>query len=301
MSDIPRGARPTRQPQGYTFWLIGDERHPLRDAYHTYLRMRWPASLALIAIALLGVNLVFATLYYAVGGVEGMRTGSFFEAFVFSVQTLGTIGYGAMAPRSDAANAIMIAESITSVIVIALATGLVFSKFARATARVAFTSCAVITAHDGKPTLMFRCGNRRSNVIVEAHVRAVAGVTRKTLEGETFYKLNDLTLVRDRMAGMRRGWTVMHVIDERSPLHGMTCAEDLAHAEVEIEISLLGFDDVTLQTVHAIHIYGDRQILFGRRFTDTLRSLPNGDILVDLRNFDITVPDDVPRDSVSPS
>jgi inward rectifier potassium channel len=301
MSEIPRGARPRRQPQGYTFWLIGEERHPLRDAYHTYLRMRWPASLALIAIALLAVNLLFATLFYTIGGVDGMRTGSFFEAFVFSVQTLGTIGYGSMAPKSDAANMIMIAESITSVIVIALATGLVFSKFARATARVAFTENAVITTHEGKPTLMFRCGNRRSNVIVEAQLRAVAGITRKTAEGETFYKLNDLPLVRDHMTGMRRGWTVMHVIDERSPLYGMNNAADLAKAEVEIEISLLGFDDVTLQTVHAIHVYSDRQIVFGRRFADTLRSLANGDMLVDLRNFDVTVPDDVPRDSVSPS
>jgi inward rectifier potassium channel len=301
MSEIPRGARPTRQPQGYTFWLIGEERHPLRDAYHTYLRMRWPASLALIAVALLAVNLLFAVLYYAVGGVGGMRTGSFFEAFVFSVQTLGTIGYGSMAPQSDAANAIMIAESITSVIVIALATGLVFSKFARATARVAFTQNAVITTHDGKPTLMFRCGNRRSNVIVEAQLRAIASITRTTAEGETFYKLHDLPLVRDRMTGMRRGWTVLHVIDERSPLYGMTNNGDLAKAEVELEISLLGFDDVTLQTVHAIHVYTDSQILFGRRFADTLRPLANGDMLVDLRNFDVTLSDDLPRDSVSPS
>ena len=300
MSEIPKGARPVRQPQGYTFWVVGGERAVLRDAYHTYLRLPWLASLGLIALALLLVNLVFATLYYTLGGVDGMRTGSFFEAFVFSVQTLGTIGYGAMAPKSAVANTIMIVESVTSVIVIALATGLVFSKFARATARVAFSTNALITRHEGKPTLMFRCGNRRANVIVEAHLRVVASITRLTAEGETFYKLHDLLLVRDRMAGMRRGWSVMHVIDEASPLHGMTTPADLDKAEIELEISLVGLDDVTMQTVHAIHTYTDRQILFGHRFLDTLRPMPNGDMLVDLRNFDRTVPDPGARDSVSP-
>jgi inward rectifier potassium channel len=298
MSEIPKGARPSRQPQGYTFWIVGENRTVLRDAYHTYLRLRWSASLALIALGLVIVNLVFATLYYTIGGVDGMHTGSFFECFVFSVQTLGTIGYGSMAPSSAAANAVMIVESVTSVIVIALATGLVFSKFARPTARVAFTKRAVITRHDGKPTLIFRVGNLRSNVIVEAQLRVGISLTTKTAEGETFYKLHDLPLVRDRMTGMRRGWTAMHVIDTSSPLHGMT-PEDLSRAEVELEISLLGFDNVTMQTVHAIHAYTDRDIAFGMRFADTLRSLPNGDVVVDLRNFDRIVPDESPRDSVA--
>jgi len=298
MDGIPKGAKPNPQQQGYTIWVVGAERAILRDAYHTFLRLRWSASLGLIAVALLAVNVAFAALYYVVGGVGGMHTGSFFECFVFSVQTLGTIGYGSMAPATDAANTIMIVESVTSVIVIALATGLVFSKFARATARVAFTSYAVVTTHEGKPTLMFRVGNRRSNTIIEAQLRVLASLTRTTAEGDTFYRMLDVPLVRDRMTGMRRGWTVMHVIDEQSPFHGMT-SSDLAKAELELEISLLGFDDVTMQTVHAIHHYTDEQIRFGYKFADTLRALPDGDMILDLTKFDAVVPDHAPRDSVA--
>ena len=300
MPQIPEGARRVPQPQGYSFWIIGDERAFIRDAYHTFLRLRWSASIGLIALALVAANLVFATLYYAVGGIDGMRTGSFWEAFVFSVQTLGTIGYGVMAPHSTAANVVMICESITSVIVIALATGLVYSKFARPTARVAFTSNAVVMQHEGKPTLMFRVGNRRSNVIVEAHVRMMAALLATTAEGRPFYKMHDLKLVRDRMSGMRRGWNVMHVIDETSPFYNLT-SEDLATRELEIEISLMGFDDVTMQSVHALHIYTDKQIRFGERFADTLTALPDGDMVVDLRNFDRTVPDEAAHVSVSAS
>ena len=298
MVELPKGARGVRQPQGYTIWTVGDERAVLRDYFHRFLRTSWPRAIAWIAAGFLAVNLVFAAVYVAVDGVEGARAGSYWDAFVFSVQTLGTIGYGVMHPYSTAANVVVISESITGIIVIAIVTGLVFTKFARATARLAFTTDMVITSHEGKPTLLFRLGNRRANVIVEARLTAILSLTRLTPEGETFYKLHDLKLVRDRMAGMRRGWVAMHVIDETSPLHGMDAAA-LAKAEAEVEISLTGLDDVTMQTVHSIHVYSDEHIKFGRRFADTLRALPSGDVVLDLTQFDVTVPDDVPRDSVA--
>ena len=288
--DIPAGARAVRQPQGYTFWIIGDERTRLRDAYHTFLRLRWSAAIGLIALGFFAVNLVFAIAYYFVGGVEGVAPQSFFDALVFSVETLGTIGYGVMYPKSHAADVIMIVEAVTSVVTIALATGLVFTKFARATARVAFSPTAVVTQHDGKRTLMFRVGNQRSNTIVEAQVPVTVAMTQTTMEGNTFYKMHDLALVRPRMSGLRRGWTIMHVIDETSPLHGLA-TPDLKAREVEIEVSLVGLDDVMMQTIHSNHTYRDDEILIGHRFVDTLRPLANGDMLLDLRNFNLTTPE----------
>jgi len=297
-SKPPPGARPVKQPGGYTFWLIGEERARLRDLYHNFLRMPWAASLGLIAAGFFAVNLVFATAYYTIGGVDHMRPGSFWDALVFSVETLGTIGYGAMSPVSHAANTLMMIEAVTGLIVTALSTGLVFTKFARATARLAFTTDMVITNHEGKKTLMFRLGNRRSNTIVDAQLRAILSLTMRTQEGENFYKMHDLKLVRDRMAGMRRGWNAMHVIDETSPLFGLD-SEALAKAEAEVEISLMGLDDVTMQTVYSMHVYSDTQIKFGHRFADTIRPLPGGDMVLDLTQFDVTVPDTVPRDSVA--
>ncbi len=297
-AQIPPGARPIKQPGGYTFWIVGDEGARLRDLYHNFLRWPWPVSLSLIAAGFLAVNLVFAVIYFSIGGVEHMRPGSFWEALVFSVETLGTIGYGGMSPASPAAETVMMVEAVTGLIVTALATGLVFSKFARATARVAFTTNMVVTKHEGMPTLMWRIGNRRANAIVGAHLTASLALTRLTPEGETFYKIVDLRLVRDRMGAMRRGWVAMHVIDETSPLHGMD-ADALDKAEVEIEVSLTGLDDVMMQTVHSLHVYGDKQIKFGQRFADTMRSLPGGDMVLDLTQFDVIVPDEVPRDSVA--
>jgi inward rectifier potassium channel len=286
---VPAAARPNRFPQGYTFWVVGAERAVLRDAYHTFLRLRWGPSLLLIGVGLLLANLPFAVAYKIAGGVEG-GAHSFFDMYSFSMQTMATIGYGAMHPTSVAAETIMIVEAIFGIILVALCTGLVFTKFARATARVAFSKHAVIGTHEGRPTLMFRIGNRRSNVIVEAQLHVSISLLTTTAEGRTFYKLHDLPLVRDRMGGLRRGWIVMHAIDESSPLHGLDAAA-LQKREAEVEISLLGFDDVTMQNVHSAHTYADGDIKLGYRLADTITTLKNGDLVLDLTRFDMIEPD----------
>jgi inward rectifier potassium channel len=274
----------------YTIWVNGAERTRLRDAYHSFLRIRWPLSIALIALGFFLVNLVFALVYYLVGGIEGVAGGSFFDALMFSVETLGTIGYGVMHPTSHAASVVVIVESITGIICVALITGLVFSKFSRPVARIAFSKNCVICDHEGKPTLMFRCGNQRSNVIVEARIHVVATKVVSADPSKPFYRLHDLKLVRDRIGGLRRGWLVLHVVDETSPLYGLD-ADGMKKAEIELEIAIMGFDDVTLQTVHAMHLYGDKDILIGHKFVDTLSILPNGDMMLDVTKFHDTVPE----------
>lgn len=301
LSQLPPTARRVTQ-RGSSFYVIGDERALLRDAYHIFLRLRWSASIGLIAAGFAAANLVFAVLYYVVGGVAG-TDGSFFDAMSFSIQTLATIGYGAMYPHSRGATLIMAVQAVASVILTALATGLVFSKFARPTARVAFSHHAVITQHEGQRTLVFRAGNRRSNTIVEATIHVVAVFTTTTSEGKLFYKAVDLPMVRDRQVGMTRGWTLMHVIDERSPLHGADAAR-LKQLEFELYIALTGIDDITMQTVHAIHQYTDDQLRVDHHFEDTLIPLENGEFIVDMTRFDAVAPDAVPdpaaRDSVRP-
>lgn len=292
---LPPGARKVHQ-QGSTYYVIGDERQILRDAYHTFLHLPWAAALALIAVAFFAFNLVFAAVYLEVGGIDGAN-GSFMDALSFSVQTMATIGYGVMHPVTNPANGVMIVESMFGIIFTALATGLVFSKFSRPTTRISCSQQLVITNFEGKRTLMFRIGNRRSNVIVEAQLHVVAILTTLTPEGETFYKAFDLKLVRDRQVGMTRGWTVMHVVDETSPLFGLDAAA-LKEAELEIHIALTGIDSVTMQSVHSTHSYDDSHVKIGYRFEDTLLPLPDGKFLVDLRNFDVVVPDTTPRDSV---
>lgn len=278
-----------RPGAGYDIRVVGESGPPLRDLYHGLMGLSWTATIAVIASSFLAANVVFALAYAAVGGVAHLRPGSFSDAFFFSVQTMGTIGYGAMHPESLGANLLVVAEAIVGFTLIALATGLIFAKFSRPTARVMFTREAVISPVNGVPTLMFRLGNERGNRIVDTQIRAVLVRTERTPEGAKFYRSLDLKLARDRALSLSRSFSVMHLIDAQSPLYNLT-PEQLIEQEVEIELIAVGLDDTSMQVVHASHIYFTNQILWGARHADITSEAEDGSILIDLRKFHDTEP-----------
>ena len=274
-----------RQPGAdYEIRVVGQRPTPLRDFYHALLRLPWWATIGAISGAFLIANAVFAMAYLVVGGVEHAARASFADAFFFSVQTMGTIGYGAMYPASTAANVIVVVESIFSLLLTATSTGIVFAKLSRPTARCVFTRHAVISPFDGVPTLMFRIGNERGNQIVDAKIRVVLFRTERTGDGKTYYRPLDLRLVRDQALSLFRSWNALHPIDEASPLRGETPAT-LAAKEAELQVMVVGLDDVTMQTVHAGYRYFAKDILWGARLADVLSETPDGHLLLDLHRF----------------
>ena len=269
--------------------VVGTTPHPVRDAYHSLLRMSWGGVLLTIALLFLAANGIFAVIFTLVGGISGAHDGSFRDAFFFSVQTLGTVGYGAMYPVSTAANLVVTAEQIVGVILTALATGIVFARFSQTTSMLVFTSKVCISPMEGMPTLMMRVGNDRESTIVEASIRVIMIRTITTQEGMLFYKMVDLPLQRDRSLALSRSWTVMHVVDEKSPLFGLT-PEAVAEHEVEITASVTGTDDTSLQPVHARRRYEAKDIVWGARPADVLSELPDGRLQLDVKKFDVIVP-----------
>lgn len=268
----------------YEIRIVGDRRTPLRDFYHALLRLPWWATITAISGAFLAANALFALAYLFVGGVEHAARGSFRDAFFFSVQTMATIGYGAMFPSSTAANTVVVVESIVSLLLTAMSTGLVIAKFSRSTARFVFTRHAVISPFDGVPTLMFRLGNERGNQIVDPKIRVVLVRTERTSEGRTHYRLLDLQLSRAQALSLSRSWNVLHPIDDTSPLRGETPAS-LASKEIELQVMVIGLDDISMQTVHASHRYFAKDLLWGARLADVLSETPDGHLLLDLRRF----------------
>jgi inward rectifier potassium channel len=273
---------PPNQP--YTVDVVGAARTPLRDAYHAYLTMSWWQAIGLIVVMYLLLNALFAFGYLLAGGVVHARAGSFFDAYVFSVQTMGTIGYGAMYPDSPTAHLLVVAESVVGLLVTALATGLVFSKFARSSSRMVFSRHVVISPVDGIPVLQLRLGNERGNRIIESHIRVTLSRTEHTQEGTLLYRMYDLKLLRERMPVLTRSWTVMHRIVPGSPLDGKTPA-DLARDEVELLITLVGIDDTSMQQVHATYRYMDSDIVWGARHADILKDVGPDKMVLDLTKF----------------
>src|SRR6187455_2794993 len=148
--------------EGYSIHVVGAPAPGLRDLYHALLRIPWWAAALVIMGSYLVLNALFAVLYLEVGGVANARPGSAADAFFFSVQTMGTIGYGNMYPQTAAANGLVVAESVAGLMVTALATGLVFVRFSQTRARLLFSSKIAIGLMDGVQTLMLRVGNERS-------------------------------------------------------------------------------------------------------------------------------------------
>lgn len=269
--------------------VYGAPRTVFRDLYHRFLRAPWPLALASIVVTFLALNCLFACFYLLTGGVAHARRGSFADAFYFSVQTMATIGYGSMYPETGPTQVLVVTQAVVGLLVSALVTGLVFSKFSQSNARILFTREVVITPFDGIPTLMFRVSNERGNQIVEAILRVTMVRTEKTQEGITFYKMYDLALSRERSAAFSRSWTVMHPIVPGSLLYGET-PETLRQKEVEIIASLVGTDDTSMQTVHARHTYTDDAIVWGYRHADILMEQSGDDFVLDLRKFHDLVP-----------
>ncbi len=270
--------------QGYDVRVIGGRRGGWRDAYHWFLIVPWWEALGAIAVGYLALNALFACLYLLSGGVEHAAPGSFLDAFFFSVQTMGTIGYGTMEPVTRLANTLVVAESVTGLFVIALATGLVFARFSRTRGRVAFSSQLAISPIDGIPHLMIRVGNeRRRNNIVDASFRLTLMRTTRTAEGVTVYRTVDVPLIRSTAPALQRSWMVLHRIDRASPLARET-PQSLVAVDAELTLSVSGIDDTSLQPVHARHTWLADSVVFGARLADVVSETPEG-ITLDLRRF----------------
>jgi inward rectifier potassium channel len=281
----PRIVQKGRQARRYAPIILGQDGSRWTDLYQATLSAPWWLFLSALAILYFAVNGIFALLYVAdPGGIENARPGSLRDAFFFSMQTLGVYSTSTMAPKDLYTDTIVTLESFFSVLNIAIAAGAVFARVSRPTARVMFSRHAVVTMFEGTPTLMFRVANQRGNQVLEAAVTVTLARQTKTREGLTMRRFEDLALVRARSPLFRLSWTVMHPLDEKSPLFGAT--QDSMFAEqAEVIVVLSGTDDTFAATIHARHSYLPTEIHWNKRFTDIISLRPDGRRMIDLRKF----------------
>lgn len=257
----------------------------LNDLYHWLITIRWLKFFGMVVVVYLGINVAFACLYLLGGDcVVGARSGSFADMFFFSVQTLSTIGYGGLSPKTPYANVIVTIEAFMGMVVTALLTGLVFAKFSLPTARVAFSNNAIIREFDGKRSLVFRMANLRTNQIVDATLTVLLAQYEFFENGERFRRLYDLKLSRRRTSMFALSWTAIHIIDEDSPLLDLD-VDDWRANEIELVVSLSGVDGTFGHTIQARHSYTLEDMLFDMAFVDMVTPMDDGYIEIDYRPF----------------
>jgi len=254
------------------------------------MTISWPTLFATLAAVFFALNVLFGSLYsLQPGSIANLNPAGFWGAFFFSIETSATVGFGDMHPQTMYGHAVASIEIFCSITSIALITGVMFARFSRPRARILFARHAVLRPIDGKPTLMLRAANARQNVIVEAtaHLRLVR--REVSSEGFKIRRILDLALVRDHNPLFALGWTLMHVIDETSPLAGET-EESLKEGQGLLILTLTGIDETTGQDMTARTVYPADSLRWNHAFRDILGTDEDGYDLIDYAQFDEVVP-----------
>ncbi len=259
------------------------------SAFHPWLyvvRMSWGAFAALVTAVYLAVNTAFALLYFALpadqvsGSAAAGEGARFLNDFFFSAHTLTTVGYGNLAPNGISANIGSTVEALTGLLSFAVITGLLVARASKPSASIGYSKNVLVAPYQNGNAIMFRIANQRSNNLMELHAQVmlmtVAGTSQKP---ERKFEL--LNLERTNILFFALTWTVVHPIDESSPLLGKT-AEDLARMQAEFIILIKGFDETFAQTVHSRYSYRYDEIVWGAKFNPAFVVDPKGDLLLEL-------------------
>jgi inward rectifier potassium channel len=249
--------------------------------YHSMLTMpRWKF-IGLILLAYLLVNLVFAGVYLAIGidQLQGVVAttywGKFKEAFFFSTETFTTVGYGRVNPLGDGANLVAAIEAMSGFLSFALATGLIFGRFARPRSFLVFSDFALISPYQDKTALMFRFAPYKDNhTLTDVQIRVNIGL-KVQMDGNAEYRYYDLNLERNKVESLPMNWTVVHPIDDKSPFLGFT-PEDMVASDVELYVLIRGFDDVYSNFVQQRTSYTYQEIKFNGKFVPMYRESEDG-------------------------
>ena len=260
----------------------GVSRFDIRDPYHLAVALTWPQFFATLLLLYLLVNVVFATFFWLVpGSVANAGRYSFPDAFFFSIETLATVGYGEMYPATTYGHVIAATEIVSGLAFTAVLTGLTFVRFSRPRAKFVFASHPVVAMYNGKPTLMLRVANGRADVLLDASAKLNVLLSVTTAEGKLFRRAQELRLERAHLPVFPLTWTLMHVMDERSPLHGYDATQTVA-ARAQVFVTLEARDPTLATSVNEIRYYAPEDIRFEMRYVDAVTTDEDGTLVADL-------------------
>ena len=259
------------------------------DISHRCMTASLPSFIAGAAFVFVGLNTVFASLYYFgswIGDqpISNVPNGDYIDYLYFSIETLSTAGYGDMHPQTHYGHFIAAIELFTGIFSMSVMTGLIFSRFSRPRAQLLFANAPVISSFEGMPTLMMRLANERHDIIGNATARVWIFRDVVTSEGQEARRFFELPLLRNESPALALSWTLYHVIDDQSPLFGLT-AEDFDAVDISLVVVVSGYDVVAAQTVHARKSYQHHEIRFGHRYVDVLDNSEDGRVRIDYGRF----------------
>lgn len=271
----------------------------IRDFYKYLIEISWTRFILFSLASYLLINALFATIYLLIG-IEHISGTSpeipdYLEAFFFSAQTFTSVGYGMLSPIGIPANIVGTLESFCGLMSIALITGLLYGRFSRPKSKLAFSEKVILTPYESGKALMLKIVNKRDSVLLNANVRIIMIMDRGG-EMEQFNKLYfDLELVLDRIHFFPLTWTLVHAIDEKSPVYNMTI-EELEARNTEILILVEAFDETHSQMVTEKHAYGNGSWMENVKFDRNFRINESGVLELYINELNNVIPvDELPQ------
>ena len=268
---------------------------------HPYLFMinaSWTVFLLMILGGFLIGNVLFAFIYMKIGvqHLQGADTSTalsrFLSAFFFSAQTFTTVGYGRISPDGVLASLVASLQALLGLMALAIGTGLLFGRFSRPAARVAFSRQMVVAPYQSGTSLQFRVANRRSNNLMEVDARLMMSTVESTEQGP-LRRYKYLNLERQMVQFLPLTWTIVHPIDEVSPLWGQG-PEFLEQHQAEFLVLIKAFDDTFFQTVHVRYSYRYEEVVWGARFVPAFEPDEDGTMVLDLEKLSEITPVESP-------
>jgi inward rectifier potassium channel len=263
---------------------------PFKDAFSIYqwlISMSWIKFFFIIILFYITFNVIFAFVYFTIGldSLEGIKSVSTFDrlldAFFFSAQTVTTVGYGRINPVGIAANIVTTIESLSGLLSLAFGTGLLYGRFSKPSAKLIFSEKAIIAPFKEGLSFQFRTANlRTSHDLIDVEATIAFSILDKS-DGMEIRKFYQLELEYKKINFFQSTWTVNHIINEDSPLYGMT-KEDFETGEAEFLVLLKGFDDTFSQVVQARTSYICNEVVWGAKFSNIYGKTNDGRVTIAL-------------------
>ena len=271
-----------------------NKRTNILDTYHYLINITWTRFFLLAIVAFTAVNVLFALIYLLIGVDQIMvPTNNVLENFItalfFSAQTLTTLGYGYLAPNGMLSGFISSFEAFLGLSMFAFLTGLIYGRFSKPKASIRFSENLIFRDFNTTKALMFRLVNNRSNVMIKPKATVTLALSKLNNKNEYKRSFYNLKLEREQINYLPTTWTIVHEIDQDSPLIEYK-NEELNLLNAELVVMITYFDQSFNQEVHQIHAYNFKDLKLNYKFNPAFYYDKDGKLILDFDKIDSITP-----------
>lgn len=254
-----------------------------RDTYKFLIEVSTPKLIGILLATYILLNILFASLYFFIGEyqIEGIQnsTTPFIDCLYFSFQTFTTVGYGAYHPSSHIVHIISSFEAFVGFLSFSIATGIIYGRFSKPKVKIKFSNNIIFTPFKGTNALMFKMVNKRNNVLLDTKVDVILILDTDPLKQDFNKQYFNLKLELDKIQFFPLTWTVVHSIDEDSPIANLTY-EEFMNKNPEIIVLAKAFDETFSQEIFEKHSYSEEQWRNEVKFTRNFSVNHKGEIIL---------------------